>query len=325
MRCTPIDNVTMDMQAQGHSIEPQKRREVAVTFDDLPVISVTRHDIAFYREITNKLVEAITANTLPAIGFVNENKLHRRRRLPKFWGTLDGARVALLQQWLDEGLELGNHTFSHPDLHTTPPDSFRTDVIRGETVISKLLRRKGMRLRYFRHPFLHTGTDLETKRNFEEFLAGRGYRIAPVSINTSDWIFAAAYAKAAERGDQEMMREVAAAYIPFTEARFDYCEKQSVALFGYEIKQILLLHANVLNADQLSDLLQALKRRGYSFISLEEALSDKAYASPDEYTGEKGITWLHRWAWTAGKQEAFFADEPVTPEFVMKEAGVTEE
>lgn len=323
--CTPIDNATIGMQVQDRSLEPQTRREVAVTFDDLPVISVTRHDIAFYREATNKLLEAIAANKIPAVGFVNENKLYRKSRLPFFRDPLDTARVAVLQQWLDEGLELGNHTFSHPDLHTTPLNSFKTDVIRGETVISKLLRRKGMRLRYFRHPFLHTGTDLETKRNLEEFLAGRGYRIAPATINNSDWIFAAAYAKAAERGDKEMMREVATAYTPCTEARFDYCEKQSVALFGYEIKQILLLHANALNADHFSALVQSIKRRGYSFISLEEALRDKAYASPDTYTGEKGITWLHRWALTAGKQEAFFAGEPVTPEFVMKEAGVTEE
>lgn len=298
--------------------EPQKSREVAVTFDDLPLVSVPRHDIEYYREVTDKLLAAIKTNKIPAIGFVNENKLYTD-------GKLNDARSELLQRWLDAGLELGNHTFSHPDLHTTPLDSYQANVIRGEEVTSKLLGRKGKRLRYFRHPFLHTGADLETKRKFEEFLKGRGYRIAPVTIDNSEWIFASAYTKAAQRGDKEMMRSVGTAYISYMEDKFDYFEKQSVALFGYEMKQTLLLHANLLNADYFNELAQMIKRRGYKFITLDEALTDKAYSSPDTYAGRGGITWLHRWALTAGKKKEFFAGEPSTPAFVLKEAGVTVE
>jgi peptidoglycan/xylan/chitin deacetylase (PgdA/CDA1 family) len=297
---------------------PQRVREVAVTFDDLPVASVPRHDIAYYREMTGKLLAAIKSNKVPVIGFVNEDKLYAD-------GKLSAARVRLLRRWLDAGLELGNHAFSHPDLHRTPLDAYQADVIRGEEMTAKLLRRKGMRLRYFRHPFLHTGIDLETKHRFEKFLNERGYRVAPVTIDNSEWIFAIAYARAAERGDTQMMRRIAAAYIPYMEDKFDYFEKQSVALFGYEMKQILLLHANALNADYFAELAQMIKRRGYRFITLDEALTDKAYASPDTYAGPGGITWLHRWALTAGKKDEFFAGEPRTPAFVLKEAGLTAE
>lgn len=319
LACMLIASAIASVRAQsGANESQQQRREIVITFDDLPVISVTRHDIALYQEITRKLLAAITANKIPAIGFVNENKLYRD-------GQLDAARVALLRQWIDSGLELGNHTLSHPDLHTTPLEAFKANVVRGEQVTSGLLRRKGMKLRYFRHPFLHTGADLETKRRFEEFLQTRGYRVAPVTVDNSDWIFAAAYARAAERGDREMMQRVAAAYIPYMESTLDYYEKQSIALFGREIKQVLLLHANALNADHFGELVRMMKRRGYKFIRLDEALADKAYASPDSYAGRGGITWLHRWALTAGKRGAFFAGEPTTPEFVMKEAGVSVE
>lgn len=293
-------------------------REVSITFDDLLLVSVPRHDIASYREVTTKLLAAITAHKVPAIGFVNEDKLYTD-------GKLNAARVELLRRWLDSGLELGNHTFSHPDLNTMPLDAFQADVIRGEEVTGTLLRRRGMRLRYFRHPFLHTGADLETKRRFEEFLSGRGYRVAPVTIDNSEWIFAIAYAKAAERNDTQMMRRIGAAYIPYMEQKFDYFEKQSIALFGYEMKQILLLHANLLNADYFGELAQMMKRRGYKFITLDEALTDKAYASPDTYAGPGGITWLHRWALTAGKKKDFFAGEPRTPAFVLKQAGLSVE
>lgn len=305
--------------AQAQSAPPTgpARRQVAVTFDDLPVVSVTRIDPDAYREITNKLVGTITANRIPAIGFVNERKLY-----PGGEGARDEARVALLRAWTAAGLELGNHTYSHPDLHTTPLATFQEDVTRGETVTIMLLREKGMSLRYFRHPFLHTGRDLATKTAFEQFLIRRGYHVAPVTIDNSDWIFASAYAKAMERGDKEMMRRIAQAYVPYMESMFEFFEKLSIDLVGYEVRQVLLLHANALNADHFDRLAAMMKRRGYTFITLDEALRDKAYALPDTYTGAGGLSWLHRWVQTKGMARR---DEPSTPEFVMRQAGVTVE
>lgn len=310
---TSVSTVSVDAQ----KLAPGGRRTVAVTFDDLPVISL-RRDLATQATITRKLLRAIKSHRVPAIGFVNENKLLTN-------GQRDERRVALLRRWLDANLELGNHTFSHPDLHRTSLDNFKEDVIRGEEVSSRLLTAKGWTLRYFRHPFLHAGSNIETKRKFEEFLAERGYRIAPVTIDNSEWIFASAYEKALVRGDKQMAERVAEAYIPYMEKKFAYFEQQSMALFGYEMKQVLLLHANALNADYFDKLARMIKKRGYEFISLDEALTDKAYTSPDTYVGPGGITWIHRWAITAGKGDDFFRGEPRTPAFVMKEAGVAAE
>lgn len=293
------------------------RRMVAVTFDDLPVISL-RSDVVSQRQITQKLLRAFRSNRVPVVGFVNENKLLSN-------GKLNQQRVAFLQMWLDAGLELGNHTFSHPDLHTTPLDVFEQDVIRGEKVTSQLLEAKGRKLRYFRHPFLHAGNSIEKKQEFERFLLARGYRIAPVTIDNSEWIFARAYENALLRGDKQMAKRVAEAYVPYMENKFAYFEQQSLALFGYEMKQVLLLHANALNADYFDKLARMIKSRGYEFITLDEALTDKAYTSPDTYAGRGGITWIHRWAITAGKDDDFFKGEPRTPAFVMKEAGVAAE
>jgi peptidoglycan/xylan/chitin deacetylase (PgdA/CDA1 family) len=262
------------------------RREVCVTFDDLPVVGT--RDLATQQEITKKLLHSITSNKVPAIGFVNENKLLDG-------GVEDERRVILLQQWLDAGLDLGNHSYSHPDLHSTPLEIFEADVARGEATIRRLLNRRGKTLRYFRHPFLHAGRDLETQKQLTGFLASRGCRVAPVTIDNSDWIFASAYMKAVERADKEMMERIASAYLPYMEKKFDYYETQSRSLMGYEMKQVLLLHANALNADRFGELANMMKRRGYSFISLEQALEDKAYRLPDTYTGAGGISWLHRW------------------------------
>ncbi|HEV2761768.1 MAG TPA: polysaccharide deacetylase family protein [Pyrinomonadaceae bacterium] len=297
-------------QKRGPADAPS--RAVAVTVDDLPV--VPPGDLRRQQEITRKLLAGIKAHGVPAVGFVNEGKLVQN-------GARREESVALLRAWLDAGLELGNHTFSHNDLHTTPLEQFQQDVIRGEEVTRALLKERGKTLRYFRHPFLHTGRDLETKRKFEAFLASRGYRVAPVTHDNSEWIFARAYDNAGRRGDRQMMQRLGREYVAYMERKFEYFERQSVMLFGYEMKQTLLIHANALNADYFGELARMMRRRGYKFITLDEALTDKAYASPDTYAGPGGITWIHRWALTAGKRDDFFKGEPMTPDFVMKEAG----
>jgi len=109
------------------------------------------------------------------------------------------------------------------------------------------------------------------------------------------------------------------------EQQLDYYEKQSRDLLGYEMRQVLLLHANALNADWFDGLAKMMKPRGYRFIPIKRALEDKAYSSIDTYTGPGGISWLHRWALTQGRKREFFQGEPATPAFVMQQAGVTAE
>ena len=293
-------------------------REMAVTFDDLPGVVAPGERISELRAITEKLVRAIAANSIPAIGFVNEGKLAPQ-------GSPEPDRVALLSRWLSAGLELGNHTYSHFDLHKTNLDQFEEDVVRGEETTKVLLSSNHMRLRYFRHPFLHTGRSLDTRRALEEFLKRRGYRVAPVTLDNSDWIFARAYALAKQRGDPPAAGKVARAYVPYMEAKIEYFERQSVRLFSREIRQVLLLHANALNADSLTRLARRLRARGYAFITLERALEDPAYVSDDTFTGAGGISWLHRWALTSRGRNGILPGEPATPGFVMEAAGVSEE
>lgn len=287
----------------------QKGRRVAITIDDLP--ATRPQDIAQTERLTRDLVGALVRHKVPAIGFVNEQKLEAN-------GALDSRRVALLQRWIDAGLELGNHTYSHPDLHNTPIEEFERNVVAGEKVTRELLQKVGKELRYFRHPFLHTGRDRETRDRLQQFLHGRGYRIAPVSIDNNEYIFAAAYDRAAE-GDRQ---KIAAAYLDYMERVVAFYEQQSVAIVGREIAHTLLIHANTLNAAMFDDLAGMLRKRGYTFVSLDEALKDPAYRSADGYFGPGGITWLHRWAITAGMPSATFKGEPAVPDWVERAAKI---
>lgn len=279
----------------------QSRREVCFTIDDLPWISAVPMGIDAVERQTAKLLDALRVHRIPAIGFVNEGKLQRD-------GAVDPRQVGLLRRWRDAGLELGNHTFSHRDFHTTPLATFQHEVVRGEQETTTLL---GERPRYFRHPMLHTGRTIEDKRGLETFLATRGYRVAPVTIDNYDYIFARAYDRAPEKERPRVLE----AYIGYMTSIVEYYEQQSELIVGRQVRQTLLLHANLLNADAMDRLARMFEQRGYAFITLERALDDPAYKSEDTYIGPAGITWLHRWAMTQGKR-GIFAGEPTVPAWI---------
>lgn len=284
-------------------------REVAVTIDDLPTASVLGNDLDAAQQTTHALLAALARNQVPAIGFVNESKL-RSNQQP------DPRRVALLRQWLDAGFELGNHTFSHVDFHSTPVDVYERQVLDGEKVTKQLLKERGKEIRYFRHPFLHAGRSAADRERFERFLKHHGYTVAPITIDNYDYVFAAAYDRAGARHNASEQNAIADAYIAYMEAVTAYYERQSVAIVGREVRQTLLIHASALNAAMLDRLASMFRTRGYRFVSLDRALEDPAYRHPDGYYGPAGITWLQRWAITDGKPVTVFAGEPTVPKWI---------
>jgi len=282
-------------------------RQIAVTIDDLPAGNAYSMSAADITQMTTKLLAALRQQKIPAVGFVNERKLYRT-------GEVD-ERIKTLDMWLDSGLELGNHTFSHVSLNKAGLKAFEDDVIQGENVTRLLLAQNKMTLRYFRHPFLDTGRDLQTRRDAEAFLAQRGYRIAPVTLDAWDWMYGSIYEDARKRSDTALQQEIVSAYLAHTDGVFAYYEQLSKQIVGYEPKQILLLHGNWLEADHLDDLADLIRKRGYRFITLEDALSDQAYSLPDSYVGEEGTSWLDHWAVTLGKP---VQGSPAVPPSIME-------
>src|SRR5688572_22034166 len=94
-----------------------QKREVVVTFDDLP--TSYEYPLQVKQELTKKLIQTIKSNNIPAIGFVNEGKLYVPDEIDE--------RTELLRMWLDAGLELGNHTFSHINLERAPIEAYEED------------------------------------------------------------------------------------------------------------------------------------------------------------------------------------------------------
>ncbi len=301
-------------QPQAHPAEEEKQtalpdtsRAVAVTIDDLPV--VRGRNLGRMQEITRGLLEHMAFYEIPTIGFVNEQKLGEP--------PAESEQVALLKQWLEAGHDLGNHTYSHPKFYDTPLAAYEADVLRGEVITAQLLSKRNEEPRYFRHPYLNTGPDLETKAAFEQFLDEQGYAIAPVTIDNDEYIYALAFDRGEAAAESTLAARIGADYVRYMEEVFTFYEKLSRDLLGREPAQILLLHANALNAEYLDELAEMMQARGYRFISLESALQDPAYSLPDEYVGQSGLSWLQRWWITQGNERR---KEPPVPKWVRETA-----
>lgn len=237
--------------------------KVALTIDDIPW-NAGKPDEGV-APATARILEALKAHRAPAVAFVN----------------CEAAWPEVLAQWEQAGVELGNHQARHDDLREVAVETW----LEGAHACSAELRARG-ELRYFRYPYLRRGNDAETRDTVRRELEASGLTIAPVSIDNHEWMLASEYAKGNARAAELYPGHLVAASEHFRdEARRSQ---------GRDVKHVLLLHANTLNADHLDAALTALENTGAVFITLDEALADPVYALDDQYAGKAGISWLDR-------------------------------
>jgi peptidoglycan/xylan/chitin deacetylase (PgdA/CDA1 family) len=283
-----ISWMVMAAIAVASSASSVAAHSVALTFDDLPVFG--RFDSAAQgAAVTDQLLDGLKRHHWKATGFVNEDQLEAADR---------PQRILLLKQWLDAGLDLGNHTYSHVSLNTTPVDAYIADVARGETVTARLLAARGRRERWFRYPYLETGKSRDVRDRFESWLKKRAYRVAPVTMENSDWQFSGPYDEAVERGDTREATRIQEQYLAFTKRIVAWYEFAGYKLFGRTPTFVFLLHASRLNAASIDGIATILRDSNLGVVSLDKAMRDSAYRIADTYVGPDGIEWLERWSKT---------------------------
>lgn len=280
--------------------------EVAITFDDLPGQQDGPAEAQL--EINERILNALSKFDAPAIGFVNEGKLYSQGQTEE--------KIAILKLWIDRGQTLGNHTYSHNFLSSSKSDEFESDVTKGAIISKELMNNADLEYKYFRHPYLDTGTNPEMRSSFEKFLKNEGYVIAPVTIDTDDWKFNQQLIDNPNDKD-----EIIQAYLEHTKKKFAFYKAASEKIFGRNIKHIWLLHVNLLNSYAMEDLLNIAHNLDYDFVNLDEVLKDKAYLEPDNYYAPFGVSWLYRWDFTRGKVVDWSQDpEPDNNPFIETQA-----
>ena len=289
-------------------------RTVAITVDDLPYAigdgaqAVSPSDAASAEEINRKLLSAFKHHHVPVTGFVVQKGVEEL-------GVAAGTRI--LRKWTNGEFDLGNHTYSHPDINQLPLAQIEDEIVRGEAIFIPLMKQAGKKPDFFRFPMNHTGDTKEKHEQVSAFLSRRGYRLAKCTIDNSDYLFNDAYVQMLAKHDELSARKLRLEYISYTAAEIDYYAQLSKQVFGYEPPQVMVLHDNRLNADMIEPLLALFEKKEYKFVSLERVQSDPTYQTPDTYITKYGPMWGYRWAATRGVHVDGRL-EPDPPEWILK-------
>jgi peptidoglycan/xylan/chitin deacetylase (PgdA/CDA1 family) len=260
---------------------PSGPREVALTFDDLPVhgplpVGMTRLDIA------NSVIRALqAAHAPPSYGFVNAKGLEQ-----------EPASVAVLQAWRDAKFPLGNHTFSHMNLSTNSAESFEQDLIADEPTLEEHMGSEDWH--WLRFPFLHEGDDLAKHHALHVFLDDHGYRVAEVTLSFGDYAYSVPYARCVAKNDQQGIEQLKRSYLEGAAKSLEDGRSLSEQLFGRDVKHVMLLHIGSIEAVMLPQLLELLKQRGFALITLSQAESDPVYSMHPDLSDHWDGTFLEQ-------------------------------
>jgi peptidoglycan-N-acetylglucosamine deacetylase len=289
---------------------------VAITVDDLPYASgssapIGSNDGKTAEHINRRLLRSFSRHHIPVTGFVigqtaEQIGIDRSRRI--------------FGRWTRSGFDLGNHTYSHADFDSLSVSEFEYDFERNEISLGPFLHHQSQKSSYFRFPYNHTGDTKEKHDAFAKFLMAHDYRLAPCTIDNSDYEFNTTYIVALGRHDLQTAAKLRSSYIAYTAAEIDWYSRLDKHVFGHEVPHIMLLHDSQLNADTIDGVIALFERRGYHFVSLSEALQDPAYSTPETFISKFGPMWGYRWANELGVN-VDGRDEPNPPKWIDEYVG----
>lgn len=276
-------------------------KKIAVGFVSLPPVDRTEIPPQDSSATARVLIEKLKTHRVPAIGFVLGAVISDGE-------NLSTSRADIVRLWRDAGFEIGIGNFRHVWFYDTPFEEYAAGVEKNERIVKQLLAEKNLPLRYFSYPFLNTGRTAEDKKRFEGWLKERGLKTVAYTIDNQEWMYSYAYDAALKDNNAEKMKVIRAQFLDYMSKMFDHFEAYSQEMFGRDINQTMVLTPSRLIADTADDLFGMIEKRGYQFVSIDEAQADEAYQTPDAFGGNKsGISWFERWAITEGRR---LRDEP---------------
>lgn len=241
-----------------------QEHEIALTIDDLPFVGTNNNDMSNLSRSQNrfmKIVQSLVDNQVPATGFV-------------IAGSIGKNQWQLLEEFRKEGFALGNHTYSHANLNRLGASKYIAEIAHADKILAPILTQP----KYFRYPYLAEGKG-ETKQEVQDYLAANQYIVAPVTIDSKDYLFNERLLHINWRQREQHLGQIKQQYLEYIWKQTLKAEK--ISRDG-NAKQILLVHSNLLNSYFLGDIIQMYKNNGYRFISLNEALTNTATPASNE-------------------------------------------
>jgi beta-lactamase regulating signal transducer with metallopeptidase domain/peptidoglycan/xylan/chitin deacetylase (PgdA/CDA1 family) len=264
-------------------------RKLAIGFVSIPPVDRTANPPKDSDATARLLIQKLKEHKVPAIGFLQGGMISDGEKLFP-------VRANIARMWIDAGLEVGLGGFKHISLHDTPSDEYIANIEKNERVAKQLMGDNRPAPRYFSYPFLNTGKTVEDKAKVESWLSAHGYTSVKYTIDNQEWMYSYAYDQARNDNDVNTMKEIREAYLAYMARMFDHYEAYSAEMFSRDIPQTMVLTPSRLITDTADEFFDLVSKRGYTFVTVEEAQNDPAYKTKEDFTGEAGISWFERWS-----------------------------
>ncbi len=285
-----------------------KNRKVAVGFVSIPPTDRTENPPKDSDATARLLIAKLTQYKIPAIGFVNGSSISDGEKSYP-------VRANIVRLWRDAGFEVGIGGYRHLWFSHTGYDDYVANTEKNEHIVKPILAEKNLQLRYFSYPYLNTGKSNDEHQQFETWLNGHSLRSVKYTIDNNEWMYSYAYDMARNDNDVNTMKEIRAAFVDYMTQMFEHYEEYSKNMFSRDIAQTMVLTSSRLVTDSADDLFGMIQKRGYLFVSMDEAQSDEAYKTAENFAGDSGISWFERWTLAQGKP---LLDEPKIEPGVQK-------
>jgi peptidoglycan/xylan/chitin deacetylase (PgdA/CDA1 family) len=248
-----------------HKLRPLKRHPVvALTFDDLPAAGGLFPGYTRVGMLTQLSDELKAAHITGAYGFVNAVDLP---------GDPDTEQA--LHIWVNSGMNIGNHTWSHPSLTAETATAYEANIARNEPYLRKYAGNRDWH--YFRFPYLEEGDTLAKRDAIRTWLHDHGYRIAEVTLNFNDDDWGDPYGRCLAKHDEAGIAWLKQSYMQNAAEFIPLQRREEQMVFGHEIPNVLLLHGTAFTTLMLPQLIQMLKEQGFRFEPLPKVLRNAAY------------------------------------------------
>jgi len=257
-------------------------QKVAVTFDDLPLNGDLPPGMTQV-QIARDTIAVLKARHLPPVyGFINAEKLE---------GDPDAADA--LKVWASAE-PFGSHTYGHMDLHDSTPEAFEREIQENEPAL-ELLATKDSNWHWLRYPFLREGDTVEKRLAVRAYLKAHEYRVAQVTLDWEDYLWNSAYARCAAKNDAKSVAWLKSSYLSIENSYLDLDRELAKLVYGHDINHVLVLHLGAFSSTILPDALDLMRKKGFTFVTLEEAESDSAYEGDPDVGSKYGGTLLELW------------------------------
>lgn len=230
-------------------------RELALTFDDAPRAPTA---LLGERDRAGLLLDQLKqAGVDQAAFFVVASRL-------------DADGMARIRRYGDAGHLIANHSSSHGHLRATTADAYLDDIAKADRALRVLPGFTPL----FRFPYLDEGDTVEKRDAVRVGLKEMGYRQGYVTIDTYDWYIDALAQRHAESGAKVDTVALCRFYAIAITASAGFYDALAVEHLGRSPRHVLLLHENDVAALCLGDLVDALKKQGWTLVRASTAYDD---------------------------------------------------